>query len=336
MIQINYDAITKNALFFKKILGEAKLCAVLKNNAYGHGITQMAKALSGIADFIAVGTLNEALAVEPYCKHILILLPLLRKPEAKTAIEHGFSMMADSFSTLQTIRSAADECLTERVKIHIKIETGMNRLGFSEQDFDRLADEVNNDIFETEGIFSHFWGQTKTSRDEQTKRFRRAYDFLTSGICAEQKPVAHIANTAAALSDNAYMFDMARIGLGLYGYGDPRLSVAKTVTAKVIAVRDVKAGQTVGYGGEYTFPGDTRIAILNIGYANGFPRALAPANVGIGGKIFSTVGNICMAMCAVDIKNAHVNVGDEAILLGNGVYNGNSSVIVYELLCNLK
>jgi len=336
--RINYDAIVQNARYFKHILGQTKLCAVLKNNAYGHGAARVASALSGIADFFAVGSLQEAVSVEPFCQNVLILLPLSQKREIQIAASRGFSLTVDSFFTLKAVQNALRDDISagKKVKIHLALETGMNRLGFSYEQLPQLAREIDCSVVEIEGIFSHFWGESKNSCDKQKQKFMLGYNFLSNNLRATRRPIAHIANTAATLSNDDYHLDMARIGLGIYGYGSERLVSAKKVTASVIAAREVKKGQTIGYGATYIFPRDTRIAIVNVGYANGFSRVLAPAKVKIGQNIFPTVGNICMAMCAADVGNADISVGDEVVLLGDGLNNANSKVIIYELLCNLK
>lgn len=338
-MKVDFDAVIKNALFFKRILGKSRLCAVLKNDAYGHGIVRTASALGGIADFFAVGTIAEALSVEQFCQNILVLLPTIDPTALQTAILHNFAMTVDSFCTLRAVREAASG-IGKKARVHLKINTGMNRLGFAAEDLPQLAAE-NFSMLDVEGIFSHFWGDELNDMSVQAEKFLHACHTLADRF--EHPPIRHIANTCGVLADMRFHLDMARVGLGLYGYGAPQLVPAKTVTAKVIAVHGVHAGETVGYDASYVFPHDTRIAVVNAGYATGFPRALKNSRVKIVSKngillesTFNTVGNICMAMLAVDVGNADVRVGDDVILLGNGVNNANSDVIVYELLCNLK
>lgn len=337
---VDFDAIVKNALYFRSILGGSRLCAVLKSDAYGHGIARTASALSGIADFVAVGSVEEALLVEPFCRNVLILLPIFDKGSLQTAVEHNFALTVDSFCAMEAIRESL--LPSKKARIHLKINTGMNRLGFDLSELDSL---LLRDFLriEVEGVFSHFWSSDKKNCDTQTEKFLFAADKLCRYF---RRPlIRHIANTCGALLSERYHMDMARIGLGLYGYGEKlsdaqfyadSLVPAKTVFAKVIAVRKVRSGEIVGYGGEYTFARDSNIAVVNAGYANGFSRALKNSVVKIGKNFFPVVGNICMSMLMADISNADVHVGDNVILLGNGVNNANSHVIVYELLCNLK
>lgn len=326
----DFDAIIQNARFFKTILGKTKLCSVLKNNAYGHGIVRTASALQGIADFFAVGSVQEALQVKDFCPNVLILLPVHSQEEIALALKHGFIFTLDSFFTLFALQDAVQN---RKARVHVKVETGMNRLGFDVEQLPALLQQLNCQKVAVEGAFSHFFGESETQCDGQMEKFQKAINLLSLRF---PSLVCHIANTSATLLKEKYRLDMCRVGLGLYGYGAPNLAVAKTVTAKVIAMRSVRAGESVGYGAKYVFPFDTTVAIVGCGYANGFARALKNAKVKIGKQLFPVVGNVCMAMFAVDVKNSNVQVGDDVILLGNGVNNANCDVIVYELLCNLR
>ncbi|MDE7454701.1 MAG: hypothetical protein K2M64_02605, partial [Clostridia bacterium] len=143
------------------------------------------------------------------------------------------------------------------------------------------------------------------------------------------------ANTSGALLDRKYHLDMARIGLGMYGYGNEKLKPVKTVTANVVAVKSIKVGSVVGYGARYIANRDMRVAIVNIGYAQGFARSLVGATISVGSRPCKVIA-VCMAMIIVDIEEYEINVGDVVTLLGDGINIENNTVSVYELLCNLK
>jgi len=329
--KINYDAIIKNALFFKNILGKSKLCAVLKNDAYGHGIVRTASALSGVADCFAVGSVDEATKISQF-GDVLILLPVTAQ-EVPMAVRSNIILTVDSFVTLDTLLGNLPR--GKYARVHIKINSGMNRLGFTYEQLPQLLDRLRlAPDLKVEGVFSHFFGIAKSDCDRQFAAFEKCCNFIASGVPGNL--TYHIANTSGVLLDTKYHLDMARVGLGLYGYGTENLTPAKTVTAQVIATRAVSAGETVGYDAAYTFPRDTRIAVVNCGYAHGFPRALTHAKVKINGRVCNVVGNVCMAMLTVDTGDLDVKVGDEVVLLGEGINNANNNVIVYELLCNLR
>ena len=331
MVQhIDYDAIIKNALFFKNLLGNSKLCAVLKNDAYGHGLHRTASALCGIADCFAVGNLTEALQIADF-GDVLILLPITSQ-QVSASIQHNFVLTVDSFETLDMLVANCPQGAAPRV--HIKINSGMNRLGFTRLQLPKALDIISNSPLKVEGVFSHFYGDSQKDCDRQMAVFESCRNYIKQNFTGNL--IYHIANTGGVLLNKKYHLDMARVGLGLYGYGATQLTPAKTVTARVIALRHVKAGEIVGYGAAYTFPHDTKIAVVDCGYAHGFSRALTNAKVQINGRLCNVVGNVCMAMLTVDIGDMPVSVGDQVVLLGKNVNNANNNVIVYELLCNLR
>lgn len=325
---IDLNAIEQNTKYFLNILGNAKLCAVVKNNAYGHGLVEVAHRIAPLVDMFAVGSVDEAEKISFLNKNILVLLPQ-NKRNTERAIRYGFALTVDSFGTLRTVNGAANS-LGRIARVHIKIDSGMSRLGFTEQDVAELSAQLPISPLSVEGIFSHFYGERTADCDAQLACFER---------CARQlrrlfpDAVCHIANTSGALLSSKYHLDMARIGLGLYGYGDNALTPAKNVFAEVIAAKRVPAGSVVGYGAKYRCAKDSNLAVLATGYASGFPRSLIGAKIKIGEEFFPVVG-VCMAMIIADVNDKQVAVGDMAQLLGGGVNIANDNVIVYELLCN--
>lgn len=326
---IDLQAIAQNAEYFLNVLGDSKLCAVLKNNAYGHGLVKVALKLAPIAHMFAVGCTDEAEKIAFINKDVLILLPQ-NKRQIECAIRHGFILTVDSFFTLQTILSVAKN-VNRVARVHVKIDSGMSRLGFTRQDMPTLLSVIHNPFVSVEGVFSHFYGESVFECDAQLKAFKSCVVFLDA---AYPNLIHHIANTAGVLLSSKYHLDMARIGIGLYGYGCNALVPAKKVLAEVIAVKSLASGSVVGYGARYHCEKQTNIAVLSIGYASGFPRRLVGAKVKIGDYFFPVVA-VCMAMIIVDTGDIKVKIGDIAHILGDGVNIANEEVIVYELLCNL-
>ena len=330
MQTINYDAIVKNARYFKSILGDAKLCAVLKNDAYGHGLQHVARYLAGVVDCFAVGSVEEACQIAFLDKDVLLLLPQnLRNTEI--ALQAHCILTVDSFDTLNTVDAVAHK-LNTCARVHVKFDSGMSRLGFTLEQIPMLKERLQTANVTVEGVFSHFYGDSEVDCDKQLAYFERCY----SSFCPNSNGlVKHIANTSATLLSPRYHLDMARVGLGLFGYGSSALRAAKSVYADVIAVKKVSAGSVVGYGAKYVCNTDTKIAVLNVGYATGFARTLVGSRVQIGNKRHK-VEAICMAMTLVDVGDAEVHVGDVATLLDADVNISNDQVIIYELLCNLR
>ena len=327
---VDYDAIEKNAQHFKRLLGKSKLCAVLKNNAYGHGLHHVARHLVDIADCFAVGSVDEAEEVQPYNKEVLILLPQNARNTVR-ALKLGCTLTIDSFETLNRVDDAAQKLKTP-ARAHVKFDSGMSRLGFTQNDIDELVSRLRQSRINVVGVFSHFYSDSVDDCDAQFDRFVPFADSLEQQL--GRPLIKHVANTAATLLSPKYHLDMVRVGLGLYGYSDG-LRPAKSVYADVIAAKWVEKGSVVGYGAKYVCESATRIAVLNVGYAMGLSRTLVGAKVKIGSCLYPIVA-ICMAMTLVDVGNDDVAVGQVATLLGDGVNIANDQVIIYELLCNLK
>lgn len=332
MQALDFSALNHNAAYFKNLLGSSRLCAVVKNNAYGHGAEHIARVLDAVVDCFAVGSVSEARHID-FVKHdILILLPQ-DEANAATAIMRGYVLTADSFATLNAISNATRK-LQQNARVHIKVDSGMSRLGFGQNDIKELLIylQVHPQIV-VEGVYSHFYGENCAQCDKQLNAFLPCAQAIEDA--QNRRLIKHIANTNGALLGSKYHLDMARIGLGLYGYGCDELLPVKMVTAQVIAVKDVNANSAVGYGPKRVVERDTKVAVLNVGYAHGFVRPLVNVTITINGANCKVLA-VCMAMIIVDVSGLDVNVGDAATVLGNGVNIANDSVSVYELLCNLK
>ena len=328
---IDYDAIKKNAQFFRALLGTSKLCAVLKNNAYGHGLTHVARHIVEFIDCFAVGSCDEAEQIQFLNKDVLILLPQNLR-NAERAIKAGFILTLDSFDTFEIIGQAAKN-VGKSARVHLKIDSGMSRLGFNISQTDDLTAALSGSKTLVEGVFSHFYGDSVTDCDKQFEYFNNCLNVLQKSI--NRPLIRHIANTGATLLSDKYHLDMVRVGLGLYGYGNDGLLPAKKVYADVIAAKSVHAGSVAGYGAIYKCEKDSEIAVINVGYANGLARRLVGSEIAINGQKCAVVA-ICMAMSLVDVTGLNVKSGDVATVLGDGINISNNEVIIYELLCNLR
>lgn len=332
MQYLDYSALTLNALFFKKLLGNAKMCAVVKNDAYGHGIIHVARYLDSVVDCFAVGSVAEANQIKFVSKNILILLPQSYS-DTLVAISNGFVLSLDSFETLDTILAASAK-LGLKARVHIKIDSGMSRLGFKHNEIDNLVNCIQaSPNIVIEGVYSHFYGENTSDCNKQLDAFLPCVDRIERAL--NRRLIKHISNSSGALLSSGYHLDMARIGLGLYGYGNENLVPVKKVTANVIAVNQIKAGALVGYGAKYVAPCDGRIAVLGVGYAQGFSRSLVNSYVLLNGAKCK-VAAVCMAMIMIDVSDVDAKVGDAVTILGDGINISNDIVSIYELLCNLK
>jgi alanine racemase len=334
-VSYNYDALLKNAKALKAKIGDAKLCAVVKCDAYGHGLIRTASYLAGIADCFAVASVVEADAIKHLGTDTLILLPQ-DVAATKCAVKSGYILTVDSFDTLAIIDSVTRE-LNAPCRVHVKFDTGMHRLGFYVGEAEEVAERLKNTKCVVEGVFSHF-----SSADIDRQFTEKQYEkFL---CCCEVmqhhfgRLTRHIANTAAVFLGSKFALDLVRCGLGLYGYGGEGLSVVKIVRARVMSLKSALEGATVSYENSYTCKSDKKLAVIDIGYANGLLRNMSGnACVFYADKRLEIVGKICMGMSVVDVTGVDIAVGDRVEVLGDNLnlakYSGQS---IYELLLSLR
>ncbi len=350
--QVDLNRIAENYNYIKSLVGTSRVMAVVKADAYGHGANEVSKRLSllGCNDF-AVACLSEALELREsgIDGNILILGPTDALLIDEIA-DNDFIQTADSFEY------AHDISKTREVRVHIKVDTGMSRLGIychSEQDVRSAADEIEKIAslgnVRIEGIFTHF-----ADSDGVTREFTEAQFSVFSALLKELEHrninvgTKHCCNSAATLRYPEMHLDMVRAGIILYGLfpsnevKDDNILPAMKLSARVCAVHKLNKGDSVSYGCTYRAERDTKVAVISIGYADGFSRVYSGKElIKINGKRFSTVGRICMDMCMVDIGNDFdCKVGDKAIIFeSSDDINGlaeTMGTINYEILCSLK
>lgn len=350
--QVDLNRIAENYNYIKSLVGKSKVMAVVKADAYGHGANEVSKrlALLGCNDF-AVACLSEALELREsgINGNILILGPtdsLL----IDEIVDNGFLQTADSFEYAEEISK------TREVRVHVKVDTGMSRLGIychSEQDVQSAADEIQKIAslcnVKIEGIFTHFADSDGVTREFTESQFS-VFSLLLKELEKRNVDVGtkHCCNSAATLRYPEMHLDMVRAGIILYGLfpsnevKDDKILPAMKLSARVCAVHKLNKGDSVSYGCTYRAESDTKVAVISIGYADGFSRVYSGKElIKINGKKFSTVGRICMDMCMVDIGNDFdCKVGDKAIIFESSddinVLADTMGTINYEILCSLK
>jgi len=213
------------------------------------------------------------------------------------------------------------------VDIHLKLDSGMHRLGFEQKDIPELVQLLeNNTQVQVKSIYSHLAGADEPSFDsfthEQVARFNAMADAVEAGLA--YRPLRHILNSAGIYRFPQYQFDMVRLGIGLYGFeanqiAQNELRPISTLKTIVSQVREVKAGETIGYGRKGQISRDSKIATIAIGYADGFSRAFGNGKISlfIHGKPAPVIGNVCMDMTMLDVTGMDVNEGDEVIVFGD-------------------
>ncbi|RZT14496.1 alanine racemase [Fictibacillus sp. BK138] len=328
--EINLDKISRNIKSFKNHLPDQKIMAVVKADGYGHGAYQTAvAALESGAELLAVAILDEALALRKQGISAPILVMNRIRPEyVSLAAENEISITVFQKGWLDE----ASEFLKETDKvlnIHLKLDTGMGRVGITEEeelhDISLLIQDSS--ACEIEGVFTHFATADEWESelfDIQRKRFINQLDLLkTWGITPKY---VHSANSAAALRKVEGPFNLVRLGISMYGLS-PSLEMkeklpfileeAFSLHSQLIHVKKLMPGDTVSYGATYTAKEEEWVGTLPIGYADGWQRRLSPgADVLIRGERAPIIGRICMDQCMVRLPY-EMDIGEKATLIGN-------------------
>lgn len=341
-----------------KISDDCMFLAVIKANAYGHGAERVALRLQVLgADYFAVATLDEAIKLRE-CGIILPILILGYTPAeyANKLIEHELTQTV--FSREYGIALAAQaEKAGGVVDIHIKIDSGMSRLGFSALDPttpQAVAEVCSLSSFNPEGIFTHFSVAEEDDGEEYTmEQFDRFADILSilRDEYSTQFEIRHCANSAAMINYPCTHLDMVRVGIALYGaYPNPQntegidLHPVMELKTRIIQIKNFPAGTSVSYGRTYTTDRAMRIAVIPIGYADGLMRLSSNNFIAtLHGRQVKSVGRICMDMCMLDVTDVlNAKTGDEVTLFGAGRnisvedYARAANTISYEVFCSLS
>ncbi|MFT5874096.1 MAG: alanine racemase [Clostridium sp.] len=338
------DNIDHNIKQMKNIISDkTKIAIVVKADAYGHGIKEVVdiSVLNGV-DCIAVATLIEGLLVRKYNKNIDILI-MGNTPSqyALKAIDNRLILTIfsdDSYKQLIGILQGKNI----KPKVHIKIDTGFNRLGFRIDDnaFEMLQKIYSDNILEIQGIYTHLALKDRQKDKEQYDLFNSFLKKLNQNNI--NIPVAHICDSIGAVSYPAYHMDMVRLGAIIYGlkslrkeYESLDLRMALKLVSKISHIKTIKKGDGISYDHSYVAQTNRIIAILPIGYADGVPRELSNKGyVSINGSKAPIVGKICMDQMMVDISNVpNVKLRDETIIYYDGSENS-MSIDQVAIMCN--
>jgi alanine racemase len=342
---VDTRALQKNLETVRRFAPRSRVMAVVKANAYGHGLVPTALALAD-ADGFAVARLEEGAALRRAgLRHpILLLEGVLDEAQLGEAAHQDFDLVVHSGDQIELLAHYSG---LYRFRIWVKVDSGMNRLGFRLEDFAEAWRRLTSlaSVAPKPRVMTHL--ANADVRDDP-KTAAQLVDFrrVTAGLSAETS----IANSAGVLGWPASHGDWIRPGLLLYGISpiagkrgqDLGLLPAMTMVTRVIAVRDVKPGESVGYGGAWIAARPTRVAIAAAGYGDGYPSNVAPGTgVLINGRPAPLVGRVSMDMIAVDVTDLpQPRVGDEVVLWGRGLpvedVAAQASTIPYELICGVS
>ena len=350
ILEVNLNALVNNLNYYRsKIKPETKMVCMVKASAYGAGSYEVAKTLQDHrVDYLAVAVADEGSSLRKagITSSIMIMNPELSA--FKTMFDYKLEPEVYSFYLLEKLIKAAEKESVTNFPIHIKINTGMNRLGFEPEDIPQLIKRLKQQsAVIPRSVFSHLVGSDSTQFDEFTMQQISLFKEVSDQIQAEftHKIIRHILNTAGIERYADYQFDMVRLGLGLYGvdpFTNHILNNVSTLKTTILQIHNVKKGESVGYSRKERLERDSRIAAIPIGYADGLDRHLGNRNAYclVNGRKAYYVGNICMDVAMIDVTDIDCKEGDRVIIFGDELPVTTLSTILgtipYEILTSIS
>lgn len=347
-LNINLKNIIHNFDILQSSIGNSMLFPVIKADAYGHGIVEVAKSLSTRAKCFCVATIDEALSLrKANINNNIIVLGISDSKSFKAAVEHNIILSIESNQSLIDLNEIA-KSLNKIVPIQLAINTGMNRIGISSiEDFKNIIELIGNlDYIKLSYAFSHFANaDSGDDLDEyslhQIQLFEEYIKYLPNDC------IISLENSAALLKLSKH-YTACRSGIALYGYPpvktDLNLKPAMEWISQVVSIHSLKKGDTIGYACNYTLEKDSKVAVVSIGYADGYKRCFSnKSKVIINNKFANLIGNVCMDQIMVDITNIDdVEVGSKVLLMGEDKcikidaqdLANIANTISYEILCS--
>ena len=349
-VEIDLGAIAHNYKEIRKHMQTgAKLCAVVKADAYGHGAIAVArKAIAAGAEYLAVATISEAMKLREAGFTTPLLILGLTKPDSSFDIVDAD--LTQTVCRLDLVQALSAEAVAQgkRVKVHLAVDTGLGRIGVRPEDAAHFARVITAmPGIELEGVFSHFALADiadKTFSMEQIRRFQEACEAIEAvGI---DIPIRHIAESAAILDLPNVHFNMVRAGILQYGLWPSDevtrpldLRPAMRFCARIVYIKTIPPGTSIGYGRNFIAARESRIATISVGYADGYLRAYTGGFVEVRGKRAPIAGRICMDQCMIDITDIpEAKLGDIVTLFGSQTLTADdlarwADTISYEVLC---
>ena len=335
ILEVNLTALVDNVRYFRSLLQPStQLTCMVKAFAYGTGSLEISRALqdSQLVDYLAVAVADEGVELR---KAGITLPIIIMDPEVAALdliIENNLQPNIYSFQVLDDIIHAAEAKGLESLPVHIKIDSGMHRLGFYQEDIPQLTARLQaQQAIRVASVFSHLAGSDEAQFDAFTHQQAQYFSECANSLIASlpYRPLLHICNTAGIERFPEYHFDMCRLGIGLYGFSflhpsdaiHPLSKLRNVCTLKttILSIKTVEAGKTIGYGRHTTLSEPRQIAVIPIGYADGFDRRFSNygGEVLVRGKRCPVVGNVCMDQAMIDVTGTDAQPGDYAIVFGD-------------------
>jgi alanine racemase len=350
VMEINLDALVHNLNRYRRLLGpDTQLLAMVKAFSYGSGSYEIAAALQyQNVDYLGVAFADEGIEL----RRAGIATPIIvMNPEEKSflqMLDHNLEPEIYGFNVLEDFNSVVQAGASDVVPIHVKVDTGMNRMGFLESEIDELAVRLKMmPSLKIKSVFSHLAGSDDETHDsftlQQIKVFEQICKRLKRKLNTDFR--MHILNSAGIERFPNARFDMARLGIGLYGFGTGKIEdLRNVVTLKsyISHIKPVAGYETVGYGRAGMLQRDGLIGVVPVGYADGLNRHLSTrrGKMMINGRLAPIVGSVCMDMCMVDLTDIQAEEGDEVIVFGDDYPLTNMAkqldTIPYEILTSIS
>lgn len=318
---VDLSAIRKNIEYIKNLNPGKQICAVVKANAYGHGAVMVAKAaIKAGASYLAVARADEGRELrESGIEVPVILVGGASAEEIAISLKYDLEFCVQSLDSFDLAIKTAKNI---KPKIHIKIDSGMGRLGInSNEEFEKILDSALKNNIPICGLYTHF---ATADCDKEFMEKQRAY-FEHAASLAKQKgfdPIVHCANSAAAI-DGEVPGDMIRLGIAMYGLTpfdkpDSSLNPAMNIKTHIVQLKTIETGDSVSYGRTFIAGRTTKVAVVPIGYGDGYMRILGNnADMLVGGKRAKIIGRVCMDLTMLDVTDIeNVNLYDEVVVLG--------------------
>lgn len=350
ILEINLNALRHNFIHYRqKLKSGTKMMVMVKAFAYGGGAAEIGNYLQEIgADYLSVAYTDEGV----FLRNNGITLPIMVMNPGSYHLDLLLDKALEPVVyNLDQLKSLADglKDITGMLSVHLELDTGMRRLGMSENDLDeaiKILQQAEN--LKVSGIFTHLAGADESVHESFSLQQLASFERSSSKIIQETgcQPIRHCLNSAGIIRYPEYSFDMVRLGIGLYGIEvnqleQDKLQPAMTLKTVVSQVKKLKKGETIGYGRKGEMANEGEVATLAIGYADGYDRRFSngKAKVLIKGHMAPIIGNVCMDMCMVDVTGLQVTEGDVAILFGDKPsiieLAANIGTIPYELLTGI-
>lgn len=328
-LELSQSGMLNNYNYFRsKLKDSTKLLILVKANGYGHGAVDFARQMEKAgADYLGVAFPVEGIELKKNGINLPVLVLTAGMESYQDIIEWGLEPGMPNMESLERFRDEVRKAGKSAYPVHIKLDTGMHRLGFMEKDLPALLEFLKNTPeIKVQSIYSHLAASDEPQHDEFTLGQIALYERLSREIVEilPYKPIRHILNSAGIERFTQYQYDMVRLGIGIYGISavdQNAMKPAAYLRCPILQIKELSAEDgTVGYGRHGKLgPGVKRTATICVGYADGINRHLGRGNASfeVNGKLAPTIGNICMDMCMLDVTGIDAKVGDTVTIFGD-------------------